>query len=210
MKFFTNVTLAVILLTYFLVCCITSYVLTNRNYPKGMYTNWILLGGLTSDGATFRIRRNNVARRFVIAGDGSFSTIVFNQTLDDETFDTKNGTDGDGDNFVFPVTVTGLESQTQYYYATWDENDKEVQRGQFRTAPSMGQASRFKFATAGCSWSGSTHEVFSTIHQEDDLLFFLHLGCVLIKPQLHIAHCRKRVPHNLHNFFCVCVLFTSI
>ena len=187
----------------------TSYILTIRNYPRlDTYdNNWILLGGLTSDGATFRIRRSNdgkndkiSSRRFVVARDALFNNLVYDKLLspsggvdgsssvtndDDQSNETDDHKFDGLSPYVTSVTVSGLQSSTQYFYATWDDNEQVIQQGKFRTAPLIageGQgetnsSAGFKFATSGCSWSGSTHGVYSTIYnEEDDILFFLHLG----------------------------------
>jgi hypothetical protein len=184
---FSNVTLGAILLVYFLASAITSIVSTNRNYPTDEYTNWIMMGGLTSEGASFRIRRspNDSIRRFVIATDEEFITIVDNQEVRVSTSSasvtnsTSTNINDEDDLFVSSITISGLESNKGYFYATWDDQDSVLQQGHFTTAPRTGQPSPFKFATAGCAWSGSIHEIFSVIAQEENLLFFLHLGYVV-------------------------------
>eukprot|EP00538_Stauroneis_constricta_P012968 CAMPEP_0119561608 /NCGR_PEP_ID=MMETSP1352-20130426/18128_1 /TAXON_ID=265584 /ORGANISM="Stauroneis constricta, Strain CCMP1120" /LENGTH=601 /DNA_ID=CAMNT_0007609851 /DNA_START=210 /DNA_END=2015 /DNA_ORIENTATION=+ len=175
--------LVLVMLTFFLAACIQAFISTRNTYPDDRYDNWILLGGLTSTSATFRIRSNDLTKnddaRLVIATDEDFQNRVWtSSSLQSLRRDDMSG-------LVISTTATGLETNSQYYYATVvdgdgsaDANDATIiQRGRFRTAPTEGQRANFKFATAGCAWSGSVHPIFSTIREEnDDLLFFLHLG----------------------------------
>jgi hypothetical protein len=166
--FYSKSTLVFIMLMYFAVACITAYMLTRNNYSKDQTTNWILLGGLTSESVTFRVRKSSGATRLVVGKN-------FSHFLYDENLDSNNNNSTSTDELVTAMTVSGLESNTQYYYSTRDDKEKIYREGSFRTAPVEGNRTRFKFATAGCSQSGSNHNVFSVVRNENPL-FFLHLG----------------------------------
>ena len=73
------------------------------------------------------------------------------------------------------VTVTSLQSETRYYYGTRGTDGTILRQGTFHTTPPKGQRSNFKFATAGCAFTGSEAEVFRKIRDEEPL-FFLQLG----------------------------------
>jgi hypothetical protein len=97
------------------------------------------------------------------------SDVMYDQNLDSNSNSTST------DELVTSMTVSGLESNTQYYYSSRDDKEKIYREGTFRTAPLEGNRTSFKFATAGCAQSGSHHKVFSVVRNEDPL-FFLHLG----------------------------------
>jgi hypothetical protein len=162
--FYSMSTLLLIMLTYFAIACLTAFLLTRSNYPDDQTTNWILLGGLTSESVSFRVRKSSATR--LVVGK-SPSDVIYDQNLDSNSNSTEE--------LVTSMTVSGLESDTKYYYSSRDDKEKIYREGTFRTAPLEGNRTSFKFATAGCSQSGSHHDVFSVIRYENPL-FFLHLG----------------------------------
>jgi hypothetical protein len=157
----------VIMLIYFIIACFIPFVLINVNYTKEGTTNWVIVGGLTPSQATFRIRKFSRVAQLKIAKDEDLSNIVFEDTTITE--------DASNDDLVISLTATSLDSSTRYYYASLDSTGNILKRGTFRTAGLEDQRNNFKFATAGCSWTGSKHPIYSTIRDEDPL-FFLHLG----------------------------------
>ncbi|MGH9800358.1 MAG: hypothetical protein ACRD82_08340, partial [Blastocatellia bacterium] len=77
---------------------------------------------------------------------------------------------------VVAFTPNGLQPNTQYHYAL-EINGKldGEKRGRFHTFPPEDQPASFMFVCAGDADTGSDHEVFDVIRNEQPL-FFLHLG----------------------------------
>ena len=181
---YSKTTLVFMMLLYFAFACIAAYLLTKNNYPADQTTNWVLVGGLTSESVTFRVRKSPSITRLVVSKK-YFSDVIYNQTLLDSSTDEQQ--------LVTSMTVSGLNSNTQYYYSSRDDNEKIYREGTFRTAPVEGNrtATRFKFATAGCAQSGSHHDIFSVIRDEDPL-FFLHLGDIHYE-DIHADNVERRI-----------------
>ncbi|MFN0111577.1 MAG: alkaline phosphatase D family protein [Blastocatellia bacterium] len=77
---------------------------------------------------------------------------------------------------VVAFNPTGLQPNTQYHYALEIDGKLDGEkRGRFRTFPTEDQPASFMFVCAGDADTGSEHEVFDVIRNEQPL-FFLHLG----------------------------------
>ena len=198
---FGYVGLNLLMAFFFLLACVTSVVLTNRNYNTSSNTNnWILVGALTPSSANFRVRllssssttkeeededRLVVSLQPVVASNAA-AVYVWDEPLLSSTTTTTTDEDANNNNttsqeqqqqlYVQSITVDSLQSDTLYYYGILSVDGQQVRStGQFRTAPLAGQRTNFRFATAGCAMTGSRHTVFGEIAKED-ILFFLHLG----------------------------------
>jgi hypothetical protein len=170
-------TLVLLNVLYVIVACITAARVTNQNYNTEAVTDWILVGGITESSFTFRIRLNGKEEeRFVVSSlplevyESDRPAILLDQVLPSQSNDVTT------DMLTESITLRDLESSQTYYYQRVTQSGAIVHRGRVRTAPPLGQRSKFKFATAGCAMSGSEHRVFREIENEEDLLFFLHLG----------------------------------
>ena len=72
--------------------------------------------------------------------------------------------------------ATGLEPDTQYYYALEVTNSLVLDsRGAFKTFPPADQPASFNFAFASCARTGSDNPVFDTIRSLHPL-FFMNVG----------------------------------
>jgi uncharacterized membrane protein YhaH (DUF805 family) len=158
---FNKIMLGWILLVFLIVVILTTVLLTLNTYTQDGSKDWVLVGGITSSSATFRIRTDSdsQARTFIVTQNSqvlqgfniSFSTLVAS------------------------IDVQNLSPNTAYDYQTLGEENQVVNRGNFHTAAPEGTRMNFTIATAGCSWTGSTSDVFSKIAATKPLLFF-HLG----------------------------------
>ena len=155
---------------------LTASLIARNNYNTEAPPNgWILMGGLQSNSASFRIR---------IPPPGSSGNGTASQP---KTFDVSTSSNEEdeaskvyteelvGDNLVESMDVSGLSSETRYYYWTTDQDGNVLARGQFMTPAIEGSRFNFTIATGGCSWTGSKNEIFDHIADEDALLF-VHLG----------------------------------
>lgn len=178
---FSGTMVFVIMLLYLVTAGITSYILTTSQYTSDTTDTWVMMGGLTSTSIEFRVRippasasTSRKINRLVVYSDKSLDTAVSDQTV---TQNNETNDDADNSLYVDSVTVTGLESNTKYYYATYNNGDNIVQKGSFTTAPEEGVRTPFSFVASGCSWTGSKHAIYQTIlDEEPDALFFAHLG----------------------------------
>jgi hypothetical protein len=166
-------TLFGILVAFLLASITATMVMTNHTYNYTGAPHWVLVGGLTPSSATFRLRN---AQKVVLTEDDPLSyhnsKVVF-EGLVKYTAAARNGlTDGT----LGGVTATNLAANKKYYYATYSTEISEsiLDTGSFTTPPDSNKG--FKFATAGCAWTGSAATVFDSIAEEPDLLFFMHLG----------------------------------
>ena len=171
---FGKVTLNLLMAAFFFAACVTSVVLTNQNYSTDASQDWMLVGGLTSNSATFRVRLRDgpTSERFVVSTAPLLNENSTGIVLEEELVVRDDST------LVQSVTVESLESDTEYYYGTLSGEDGQevlMRQGRFRTAPPTGERSSFKFAAAGCAMTGSEHRIFSEI-EDEDVLFFMHLG----------------------------------
>ena len=179
---FGKFTLNLLMAIFFIVACISSAVLTHQNYNTEPSQDWMLVGGLTSNSATFRVRNKHE--------NGNSSDALF--VVSREPLENENTTgivyqqelvmSDNSEVLVYSITVDSLESNTEYYYGTLstsndisDEAVETIRQGRFQTAPPPGERTNFKFVTAGCAMTGSEHRVFSEI-QNEKALFFMHLG----------------------------------
>ena len=169
LKYFNPWVLALICLLFFLASITTSVVSINQEYNTSPLKEWILVGGVTSTSATFRVRSQTVVSgvTFVVSESESLANPILEQNLG-------SGTD---DEPVFSVNITSLQPQTAYYYASVKSDSPTiiVRQGSFRTPAAEGQSFNFKIAVAGCSWTGSKSDIFRYIASQNPL-FMLHLG----------------------------------
>jgi phosphodiesterase/alkaline phosphatase D-like protein len=173
-KYFNSLVLAVIGLIFFLIGITTTAVTTNQGYNKSAEKEWILVGGVSSTSATFRVRSvlaaTSVSVGFVLSEQEELSNPILKVTLGDNADTT--------DKRIFDLNATALSPQTTYYYATIRTDQSEnslIRNGRFQTPAIEGQAFSFKIATAGCAWTGSESDVFRQVAKHDPL-FLLHLG----------------------------------
>lgn len=163
------VVLTILCLVFFLASIITSVVSINQDYNTAPTQGWILVGGVTSTSATFRVRSQGEVSgvTLVVSESESLSKPILEQILG-------KGVD---DELVYSVNVTSLQPQTTYYYATLRSESPTtiLRRGNFRTPATEGQPFNFKIAVAGCSWTGSKSDIYRYMAAQDPL-FMLHLG----------------------------------
>lgn len=133
-----------------------------------------ITGASTSDGATF------VAK--VDSGGPVRVAVSTSAAMTSPTYTASEAVDAQG---VAKVSITGLDSSTQYWWQVEDNGTLDTAvTGRFRTAPVAGLATSFTFAASGDAGAGSSgfvtdrvsnHPVFDTI-READPEFFLHMG----------------------------------
>ena len=168
-KYFNPWVVGFICLFFFLASITTSVVSINQAYNTTPLKEWILVGGVTSTSATFRVRSQGGVSgvTFVVSERESLTNPILAKILGSNT----------EDELVFTVNVTSLQPQTEYYYASVqsDSPTTVVRQGSFRTPATEGQPFNFKIAVAGCSWTGSKSDIFRYIAAQNPL-FMLHLG----------------------------------
>ena len=101
--------------------------------------------------------------------------------------------DGHYNRLVHSFNLTELEPDTEYPYTISVGGGDEGSSGQFKTFPQQGTPTGFRFALGSCGNRGGTYskpDVYRQIIQEDDLLFFLHLG------DLHYGDLNKKGKHK--------------
>ena len=153
------------ILFLFLVVMILTTTLTTRNeYSSALNTDWVLVGGLTSTSATFRIRTDSSSSR------ARQLVVLSTNNKDNNTAIVRNISYTD---YVATLSIDSLESNTRYGYQTLTDIGTLVSSGFFQT-PATGRFN-FSVATAGCSWTASTSRVFEEIRNSNPLLF-VHLG----------------------------------
>lgn len=157
--YYSPFVLFLILLVCFCAAVGVMVLQTNNDYNHDTYQDWILVGGVNSTSADFRIRSSNVL--FVVSKQESLEVRLVEEQVGQEQV-----------NQVYAANV--LEPQTTYYYATL-RNDAVVQRGQFSTPATEGERFDFTFAVAGCAWTGSKADIFRQIADRNPL-FLLHIG----------------------------------
>lgn len=164
---YNKVTLCWISLLFFVVMILTTSLLTRNNYSTTADSNkdWILVGAISFDSATFRIRTST--------GESQAQTLVVsNPNTNNKSPMVRNVT---YDNYVAKIVVEGLESNTRYTYQTLSSDNQVIQSGSFTTASLENIRQNFTIATAGCAWTASTANIFTEIANTNPLLF-LHLG----------------------------------
>jgi len=169
---FGKATFCLISVLFFVVTALTASLIASNNYNTDPPTNgWILVGGLQSDSVTFRIRNPSSS------SSASQRPQRFDVSTSSDQVEASKVYTGEltGDNLVESVDVTGLSSETRYYYWTSDQDGNILQRGQFMTPAPEGSRFNFTIAAGGCAWTGSKNDIFNHIADEDPLLF-LHLG----------------------------------
>lgn len=162
----------------------TAWGLVDSEYAHTPAVRWILVGGLTSTSAVFKIKlpeANDQTSIFTLVVS-PFETLQKNRTtvvLGGDTpvisMELQHG--------IYTVTAPDLTPQTQYYYAVEEveiANGLEPKvlselKGRIRTPAEEGTRFNFTVATAGCAWTGSQTDLFLEIEKQDPLMF-LHLG----------------------------------
>ena len=160
----------------------TAWGLVDSDYALTPTTRWILVGGLTSTSAVFKIKLPKADEATSI-----FALVVSpNENLKDDRKELLLGLDTTALSLelrqgIYTVTAADLTPETQYYYAIEERQTsgkttakKELQ-GRIKTPAEEGKRFNFTIATAGCAWTGSRAELFSVIEKEDPLIF-IHLG----------------------------------
>ena len=180
------VALSLILLVFVLTSLTTSFVVTKRAYSSGEpASDWLLVGGLTSTNANFRVFRSSSAAAAAAAAASAFSsnetvTLVVspNQDLSEPVLERvlSAAVAQDDDVAVEAISAdNNLEPETRYFYAVVNDDGERSLPGSFQTPAAEGQPFNFTIAAAGCSYTGSRHAVFDEIAKEEALIFF-HLG----------------------------------
>jgi phosphodiesterase/alkaline phosphatase D-like protein len=139
--------------------------MTNQSYNTTPEVDWILVGGVTSSSATFRVRSTGVT--LIVSESESLTNPIPEETL---------GINSNSP--VQSVNVTTLQPQTTYYYASVQSDNPAVivRQGSFRT-PGISRAnhSTSRSPWPRCAWTGSQNDIFRQIAAHDPL-FMLHLG----------------------------------
>lgn len=160
-------------LPFFIAVIISQVILTRQNYNRSPATEWVLVGGLQSSSAVFKIRTPP-------DGLDLNRTLLISTSPNQDEAGIVHQMKIPGNELVETVQVEGLNNGTQYYYFITDDsynngNGDYRYKGKFRTPQPEGTRFNFKVATAGCATTGSRANVFRHI-AEDDPLLFLHLG----------------------------------
>lgn len=163
-RLFNPWVLTLICLIFFLISVTLNLTSVSSDYNLSPENEWILVGGVTSTFASFRIRSSKSINFVISASPG----------LEEPVFEQEQVTASSID-LVQEVSVNGLAPNTKYYYATLENGDNVIRQGSFMTPGTEGQAFNFKIAVAGCAWTGSNRKVFSEIAKREPL-FMLHLG----------------------------------
>ena len=112
---------------------------------------WVLVGGLSSTGASFRLRYDSTTSANVV--------LTVEQASDGQTVFSHQSTDSTG---LEQVTVDGLIPQTEYIYTlSGDSESESATRGTFTTPASEGTQFDFSIVAASCSWTGSTSSIYT-------------------------------------------------
>jgi Subtilase family/PhoD-like phosphatase len=169
-----------------------NYLWVGWQYADEPADQWLLVGGVTSTSASFRIRLAdkgiprtgaNDDSRLVIARDQALTLVVSEHTLL-LTQEEAGGSDSEKNPASNPqygihaITVTDLEPQTRFYYGVRSSvQGTSSLLGTFQTPAPEGTAFDFTVAAAGCAWTGSQQPIFDFIREDHpDLQLFLHLG----------------------------------
>jgi len=158
-----------------------------KNDGNALYANtpadeWLLVGGLTSTSAIFRIRlaQDGVALE---SGDHRLVVSVNQNLLAPVSVQAVNATSGNAispDYGLYSVTVRDLKPRTKYFYGVQYNSGLTLNttlEGKFSTPAKEGTPFSFSVAVGCCAWTGSKAGVFDVIRQDnEDLHMFLHLG----------------------------------
>jgi hypothetical protein len=147
---------------FLIVVVLTTTLTTRNNYSASLNKDWVLVGAITENSATFRIRTDT-------EGSQAQSLVV---SLNDEEVITQEVSYND---YVDSIVVDGLDSNTRYEYQTKTASGSAITSGSFTTSPPANARFNFSIATAGCAWTASKETVFSRIAELNPLLF-IHLG----------------------------------
>lgn len=141
---------------------------------------WMWSGALTDGGARVNAKVTGSSTRLAVADNPAMSSPLF--------FGAPETPDAEG---IVRFTVTGLDPDTQYYYAVEDDTVLDTSAvGEFKTVVTPGTPYNFRAAFGGCAglntnYPGhagslvpgriSDHPVFDEILAADPL-FFMHMG----------------------------------
>ncbi|CAB9530511.1 Subtilisin-like protease 1 (Fragment) [Seminavis robusta] len=166
----------------------------NYNYATQPADQWLLVGGITENSASFRIRLadNGRARtaqqddsRLVIAEDPGLLLVVSEHSLFSQNDDSTSTSSSDSDNHpasnpqygIHAITVTDLTPQSLLYYGVRSSYYGTSLNGKFQTPAPEGTRFNFSIAAAGCAWTGSRNSVFDFIRRDHpNLQFMMHMG----------------------------------
>ena len=176
-----------------------TWIFVDNEYATEADSPWILVGGVNSTSASFRIHLGSEGsdngsqdRHLLVVStelvDISDESIVARHVLGESS---NNGNNETTDAMYYQeydinaVTVTNLEPLVRYYYGVMKESSASssgsrnwMLEGTFKTPP-LENDSPFDFtiATGGNAWTGSQSSVFDTIREDHpDLQLFVHLG----------------------------------
>lgn len=171
---------SVLRLSLLLMMCSVATILAvglkiRSNYVLGVSKvtppHWVLVGGLTSTGATFRLRSSTNTTSSSIN-----ATFIIRNVEQNKIAYIYNSTKG-----LDQVTASGLTPNTDYIY-TWttNNNNKEI-NGTFSTPAVEGTPFNFSIVAASCAFTGSQSSIFTEAAQAPTAsgkkpLFVLHGG----------------------------------
>jgi Subtilase family/PhoD-like phosphatase len=195
------------IVTWFLILAVVglaisgtlNYLWLGSQYAEEPADQWLLVGGVTSTSASFRIRlgyprtTGDDDSRLVIAQDQALTQVVSEHSLllltqEEEAAGTTNTSSDSEKNpasnpqyGIHAITVMDLQPEQRFYYGVrsslYDDGTSFLLTGTFQTPAPEGTAFNFTIAAAGCAWTGSQHSIFDVIREDHpDLQFFLHLG----------------------------------
>jgi len=142
---------------------------------------WILQGALMPNSIKFAVKTDTVPEedfRLVAIAENKFRNISFARKLVNTTVSFVGGDNNHESIFnissvakAFQMVLEDLEPNTLYSWSA--SGDVE---GKFRTPPKTGTAFDFSFAFASCADNDSNHVLFSLIPENQNPLFFIHMG----------------------------------
>ena len=147
---------------------IAALLLTNMITDGQSITNSVVVGGVTSSSARFRIRLSSAAEINVeLSPSESFSSVIKGTSV---------GTSLESD-FSGIINVQGLQPETKYYYHVLVNGiNIDTKRRYFTTFPVKGTSATFSFAFGSCQQNGpSQGNIYKEIVKHQ-IKFFLQLG----------------------------------
>ena len=149
-------------LLFLIVMILTTTLTTRNNYSASLNKDWVLVGAITENSATFRVRTDT-------NGSQAQSLVV---SLNNEEVITQDVSYTD---YVDSIVVDGLDSNTRYDYQTKTNSGRAITSGSFITSPPANKRFNFSIATAGCAWTAS--KAISILqHCRTNPSCLLHLG----------------------------------
>jgi alkaline phosphatase D len=148
---------------HFIFCLISVLIYSNLFSQQ---VDWVWSGAVTTGSAKVNARITAISSnvRLVVSKSQDLSSPLYSQA----------GAATDLNNRVAKLNISGLESNTAYYYAIEIGGSVDNAKiGKFKTHPEG--PSNFKFAFASCAKTGSASSVFTDIKNSDPL-FYMNIG----------------------------------